>query len=121
MEKTEARLAQPGNESDADQPVRTAVPTLNVELTIPLKYLSNFWRSLDLPLTNCEVEPYLSWTKSCVLVEHNNKKADNDLKIKSTKIHVPVVTLSISDNIKFLENLNQGVKKEFLGINIDLS
>ena len=41
----------PGNEADAN---RSPVPTLNAEVTIPLKYLSNFWRYLDLPLTNCE-------------------------------------------------------------------
>ena len=50
VEKTPA---QPGNEEDADRP---AVPTLNVEVTIPLKYLSNYWRILDLPLRNCEIE-----------------------------------------------------------------
>ena len=37
-------------------PPRPQVPILNVEVTIPLKYLSNFWRFLDLPLTNCETE-----------------------------------------------------------------
>ena len=50
VEKTPA---QPVNEENAD---RAAVPTLNVEVTIPLKYLSNYWRILDLPLRNCEIE-----------------------------------------------------------------
>ena len=48
---------RPGNEGDANRP---PVPTLNVEVTIPLKCLGNFWRSLDLPLINCEIELDLS-------------------------------------------------------------
>ena len=61
--------ARPGNEGDANRP---AVPTLNVEVTVPLKYLSNIWRFLDLPLINCEIELDISLTKNCVLIEHHN-------------------------------------------------
>ena len=60
---------RPGNEGYAN---RQPVLALNVEVTIPLKYLSNFWRSLDLPLVNCEIELDLSWTKDCVWIQHNN-------------------------------------------------
>ena len=49
----------PGNEGDANRP---AAPTLNVEFTIPLKHLSNFWIFLDLPLINWETEFDSSWT-----------------------------------------------------------
>ena len=35
---------------------------------MPLKYLSKFWRSLDIPLINCEVELILTWFKNCVLI-----------------------------------------------------
>ena len=45
--------ARPGNGGDANRPT---VPNLNVEVAIQLKYLSTFWRFLDLPLTNCEIE-----------------------------------------------------------------
>ena len=55
-----------GNEGDANRP---PVPNLNVEVTIPLKYLSNFWRSLDFPSINCEVELDLSWKRDCVLIK----------------------------------------------------
>ena len=48
---------RPGNGGDANRP---PVPTLNVEVTIQLKYLGNFWRFLDLPLINCEIELDLS-------------------------------------------------------------
>ena len=60
---------QPGNEGNVK---RLAVPTLNVEVTIQLKYLSNFWRLLNLTLINCEIELDLSCKKDCVLTEHNN-------------------------------------------------
>ena len=60
---------KPGNEGDTN---RLPVPTLNIEVTIPLKYLSNFLKSLDLPLINCEIELDLTWTKDCVLIEQNN-------------------------------------------------
>ena len=39
----------------------------DVEIAIPLKYLGNFWRSLDIPLINCEITLILSWYKECVL------------------------------------------------------
>ena len=39
--------------------------------------------------------------------------------ITSTKLYVPVVTLSMNDSIKFLENIKQGFKEQFLRTNID--
>ena len=39
----------------------------NAKLVTPLKYLSNFWRSLNIPLINCEVELILTWSKNCIL------------------------------------------------------
>ena len=51
--KTEARPAQGGNDGDNDQLPRKPVPTLDVEVTIPLKYISNYWIFLDLPLVYC--------------------------------------------------------------------
>ena len=99
---------RPGNERDANRP---AGQTLNVEVTIPLKYLSNFWRFLDSALINCEIQLDLSWTKDCVLIEHHNNIAGVSFMITSTKLYVPVVTLSINDNIKFLENIKQGFKR----------
>ena len=99
---------RPGNERDANRP---PVRTLNVEVTIPLKYLSNFWRSLDLPLINCEIEIDLSWRKGCVLIEQNNNITDANFVITYTKLYVPIVTLYINDNIKFLENIKQRFKR----------
>ena len=72
-------------------------------------YRDEVWRSLDLPLINCEIELQLKWTRNCVLIEKDNNITR--LTITSTKLYVPVVTLSINDNIKFLENINQGFKR----------
>ena len=77
------------------------VPNLNAEVTIPLKYLSNFWRFLDLPLINCDIELDLSWTKDFVLTEYHNNITGVNFMIPSNKHYVPVVTLFINGNIKF--------------------
>ena len=42
--------------------------TKDVEIMVPLKYLSNFWRTLEMPLINCEVNLILRWSSSCVLI-----------------------------------------------------
>ena len=42
---------------------------LDIEVAVPLKYLSNFWSSLDLPLINCEIELDLSWSKKFIISE----------------------------------------------------
>ena len=70
-------------------------------------------------MINCEIELHLSWSEDCVLIEQNNNITGVNFVITSTKLYVPVVTLSIND-IKFLENIKQGFKKQFLGTNIDL-
>ena len=73
-------------------------------IAVPLKYLSNFWRSLDIPLINCKVELKLQWTKFFVLSEAGadnvNYRDSNNiiLTIKDTKLYAPVVTLSARDN-----------------------
>ena len=63
------------------------------------KDLSNFLRSLDLPLINLKVEFNLSWIKYCLLVQHNNKTGI-DFKITSTNFYVSVDILSINNSIK---------------------
>ena len=88
--ETAERLPCPGNPGDTDRPSLPILPSLNVEVTIPLKYLSNFWRSLDLSLINCELELDLSWKKDSVLIEHNNITGVY-FKMTSTKLYVPVV------------------------------
>ena len=47
--------------------------TKNVEIMVSLKYLSNFWRTLEMPLINCEVNLILTWSSTCVIVSTNNE------------------------------------------------
>ena len=83
------------------RPLQPPVTTLNVDVTIPLKYLSDFLRSLDLKLISREVELDLSWSKDCALIEENSNVAGVNFVITRTKLYVPVVTLSINDKINF--------------------
>ena len=62
---------------------------------VPLKYLSNFWRTLEIPLINCEVELILTWCKDCVI---SSATGETKFAITETKLYVPVVTLSTDDN-----------------------
>ena len=78
---------------------------------VPLKYLSNFWRTLEMPLINYEVNLILTWSSTCVLVATNIANQNATFAITDTKLYVPVVTLSTQENTKFLQQLNQVLKK----------
>ena len=78
---------------------------------VPLKYLSNFWRTLEMPLINCEVNLILTWSSTCVLVVTNNVSQNATFAITDTKLYVPVVTLSTQENTKFLQQLKSGFKR----------
>ena len=67
----------------------------DVEIMVPLKYSSNFWRTLEMPLINCEVNLVLTWSSTCVIPNSN-------VEITDTKLYVPVVTLSTQENTKLL-------------------
>ena len=76
-----------------------------VKIAVPLKYLSNFWRSLEIPLINCKIELSLKWIENCVLtsaaIGANADATGADsatFKITDAKLSVPVVTLSAGDN-----------------------
>ena len=99
----------------------------DVKVVVPLKHLSNFWRSLNIPLINCEVELILTWCKNCVLIDKSTREAnyavdpnvyeiDNPenaiFEITDTKLYVPTVVLSKEDDIKHLEQLKSGFKKK---------
>ena len=98
--------------------------TREVELDIPLKYLGNFWRALNIPLINCEVSLELKWNKNCVITSLEQRdigggKRDNaptgaTFAINDCKLYVPEVTLSKDDEIKLLTNLKSGLKKEII-------
>ena len=69
---------------------------------VPLKYLSNFWRTLDIPLINCEINLLLTWSASCVIVSADVANQNATFVTTDTKLYVPVVTLSQQDNAKLL-------------------
>ena len=78
-----------------------------VKIAVPLKYLSNFWRSLEVPLINCKVDLSLKWYERCLLTAANTAT----FKITDAKLYVPIVTLSIEDNSKLSKLLNKGFKR----------
>ena len=96
--------------------------TNRVKFSVPFKYLSNFWKILDMPLINCEVSLTLTWSKNCVLTNITTTYAQGDnpgisaptgatFRIKDTKLYVPVVTLSAENDNRLLEQLKTGFKR----------
>ena len=98
----------------------------DLKIVVPLKHLSNFWKSLNIPLINCGVELILTWFKNCVLINKSIRDADYNanpivyeidnpkdaiFQITDTKLYVPVVTFSKENDIKLLEQLKSGFKR----------
>ena len=82
--------------------------TKDVKIVVPLKYLSNFWRTLEIPLINCEISLDLTWSKKCII---SSAVGITEFIITDTKHFVPVVTLSTGDNVKLLKQLESGFNK----------
>ena len=80
----------------------------DVEIMVPLKYLSNFWRTLEMPLINCEVNRILTWSSTCVITNSNGA---GTFAVTNTKLYVPVVTLSTQENTKFVQQIKSGFKR----------
>ena len=109
---------------------RNAMTKKNLKIVVPLKHLSNFWKTLDMPLINCEVSLTLTWSKNCILTDITTQAAvsgqgnnpgrpainaptNATFKITETKLYVPVVTLWTEDDDTFLEQLKSGFKATF--------
>ena len=98
----------------------------DIKLAMPLKYLGHFWRTLNIPLINCEVSLELKWNKNCVITSLeeaqiaagppplNAPPTGATLTINDCKLYVPVVTLSKDDEIKLLTNLKSGFTREII-------
>ena len=80
----------------------------SVKVVVPLKYLSNFFRSLEMLLINCKIKLNLTWKKECAL---SADAGDAVFIINDTKMFVPVVTLSKEDNKDFIEQQNKGFQR----------
>ena len=85
--------------------------TKDVEIMVPLKYLSNFWRTLEMPLIKCEVNLILTWSSTFVIISAGNANQAATFAITDTKLYVPVVTLSTQENAKLLQQLKSGFKR----------
>ena len=108
----------------ADDYVAVKEGTQEIESAIPLKYLGNFWRALNMPLISCEVSLELKWNKNCVItsleqralaapaVGRDGAPTGATLAINDCKLYIPVVTLSKDDKIKLLTNLKSVFKRE---------
>ena len=122
----DARIPNPDGDGQIDNPIYIANKngTQEVELAIPLKYLGNFWRALNIPLISCEVSLELKWDKNCVITSleqrdigggnRDNAPTGATLSITDCKLYVPVVSLSKDDEIKLLTNLKSGFKREIV-------
>ena len=86
----------------------TANDRNDVRIMVPLKYLSNFWRILKMPLINCEINLILTWSGKCML--SNDTKATT-IATTDTRLYVPVVTISTQDNAKLLQELKSCFKR----------
>ena len=104
-----------GNEVDNPQYNANKVGKNATEVVVSLKHLSNFWRSLIIPLINFEVELIWTWSKNSVLADRTVDAAANPEIVApvtlTVEMYVPVVTLSKENDIKFLEQLKSGFKR----------
>ena len=77
---------------------------------VPLKYFTNFWRTLEMPLINCKINLIVAWSANCVLSNVTTNQ-NTTFSITYAKLYVPVVTLSAEDNAKLLQQLKSRSKR----------
>ena len=81
----------------------------DVKFMVPLKYLSSFWETLDMPSINCEINLILTWFENGFTMD---APVNNQIPtLTDTKLYVPVVTLPTQDNAKLLQQLKSGFKR----------
>ena len=110
-----------GNEVDNPEYDANKIGTKKVEIAVPLKYLSSFWRTLNMPLINCEVSLTLTWSENCVInsmekrvttgIKKDNSPTNATFQITDRKLYVPIVTLSTENDKILLGQLRTGSKR----------
>ena len=95
-----------GKTADAVNNTNSSVK--EAKIVVPLKYLSNFWRSLEMSLINCKVFLELNWIEDCILSSAGNSAK---FEITDAKLHVPIVTLSTKDSVNLTKQLSEGFKR----------
>ena len=83
----------------------------NVKIKLPLKCLSNFWRTLKILLINREINLILTWSARCFIIDNLVFGQEPTLTVNDTKLYVPVVSLSMQDHAKLLEQVKSGFKR----------
>ena len=89
----------------------TIAVRVDIVIMVPLKYLSNFLRTLEMSLINCDLELLLDSSANCVIIYTNVANQVPTFTITETNLYVPVVTLSTQDNSKLLPQLKNGLKR----------
>ena len=69
---------------------------------MPLKILSNFYGTLEIPSINCEINLILTWSARCFIKDNLIAGQEPTFKITNTKLYVPVAVLWTQDNAKLL-------------------
>ena len=92
----------------ADAVANTNSSVKEAKIVVPLKYLSNFWRSLEMPLINCKVYHELNWIEDCILSSDGNTA---NSAITDTTLYVPIITLSTKDSANLAKQLNEGFER----------
>ena len=101
--KYKAALAEKTtNHNDGESSVKDA------KIVVLLKYLSNFWRSLEMPLINCIVHLELNWIEDCILSSAGDS---SKFEITDATLHVPIVTLFTKDSVNLIKQLREGFKR----------
>ena len=80
----------------------------NIKIAVPLKYISNIFRNLELPLINTELYMELNWTKYSVLCNQNQNSI---FQITKSELYIPIVTLNTENNNNLSELLSKGFEK----------
>ena len=78
---------------------------------VSLKYLRNFWRTLEMFLINCEINLFPTWSEEFVIASNTAANRATRFVITDTKFYVPLATLSTEDNAKLLRQLESGFKR----------
>ena len=112
-----------GNDNNADVTVANSKPFAyraslvgdvvnGVGLVAPLKYIRNFFRSLEMSLINCKIHLELEWDPNCLLCSDNAAGNNNvTCQITDANLYVPIVTLSTKDTTHLTNLLSKGFKR----------
>ena len=93
--------------------------TRHLEIMVALRYLSNFWRTLEMPLIGCKIHLTQTWSANCVALPGAVTSQATAFAITGTKLYLAVVTFSSQDHAKLLQQSHQAIKEQLTGININ--